>query len=132
MYRCFYCQDDEYGFDEGQNFSLSEFQLFANLFKSQWFAAQSRPELSHSKSMHLSLTNGDEEVKVEREFWRLAADVFEDVEIEYGAGAGDVFDFSLSKISIPHFTAGAPQPTTLIVFPVVLVRGKSTLKTMIR
>ena len=68
---------NDYGFEEGDVYSLSGFQKKANEFKMQHFATlppQLRPP------------NGRlEEEDIEREFWRLVEDLSDTVEVEYGA-----------------------------------------------
>ncbi|KAK0291854.1 hypothetical protein LTR35_001282 [Friedmanniomyces endolithicus] len=70
----------EYGFEEGDVYSLIGFQRKANEFKKLHFQnipQQSSP-FSESK-MHL------EEDDVEREFWRLTDELSDSTEVEYGA-----------------------------------------------
>ncbi|KAF9934979.1 hypothetical protein FBU30_009401 [Linnemannia zychae] len=64
---------DEFGFEEGEEYSLSSFQQKCNTFKKNWFEKA-------------GYTDGcvPEDV-VEREFWRLVESTFETVEVEYGA-----------------------------------------------
>lgn len=70
----------EYGFEEGDVYSLAGFQRKANNFKEQHFAnlrgaaSPFTPEKRH-------LTEED----VEKEFWRLVEDLTDTVEVEYGA-----------------------------------------------
>lgn len=70
--------NNEYGFEEGNIYSLSVFQEKANRFKEQYFAARLPPE----PNGQLRLPTEEE---VEREFWRLVEDITESVEVEYGA-----------------------------------------------
>ncbi|KAF9113649.1 hypothetical protein BGX27_001124 [Mortierella sp. AM989] len=64
---------DDFGFEEGEEYSLSSFQQKCNNFKKNWF------EKSGYKD-----TNIPEDV-VEREFWRLVENAYETAEVEYGA-----------------------------------------------
>ncbi|KAI7818316.1 JmjC domain, hydroxylase-domain-containing protein [Gamsiella multidivaricata] len=64
---------EDFGFEEGEEYSLSSFQQKCNAFKKEWFENQGYK---------------DDEVPedvVEREFWRLVENAFETVEVEYGA-----------------------------------------------
>ncbi|KAK9457741.1 PLU-1-like protein-domain-containing protein [Dipodascopsis uninucleata] len=61
----------EYGFEDGQVYSLKQFQDKANRFKQEHFA--------HMKSSSIT------EDTIEKEFWRLVESVDETVEVEYGA-----------------------------------------------
>ncbi|KAF9340240.1 hypothetical protein BGZ91_002904 [Linnemannia elongata] len=64
---------DEFGFEEGEEYSLSSFQQKCNTFKKNWFEKA-------------GYTDGRvPEDAVEREFWRLVESTFETVEVEYGA-----------------------------------------------
>ena len=64
---------DDFGFEEGEEYSLSSFQQKCNSFKKRWF----------EKS---GFSDGvvPEDV-CEREFWKLVEDAYETVEVEYGA-----------------------------------------------
>ncbi|GJJ76629.1 [histone H3]-trimethyl-L-lysine4 demethylase [Entomortierella parvispora] len=64
---------DEFGFEDGGEYYLSTFQKKCNEFKKNWFEK-------------FGYTNGEvPEDVVEREFWRLVENAYEDVEVEYGA-----------------------------------------------
>ena len=84
---------DEFGFEEGEEYSLSSFQQKCNTFKKNWF----------EKSGY---TDGDvPEDTVEREFWRLVESTFETVEVEYGADLhstqhGRFVDFFVDRVSV--------------------------------
>lgn len=70
---------NEYGFEDGDVYSLSGFQRKANEFKVAHFAnipRQFRPP-GDGKNIH--------EEDIEREFWRLVEDMNDTVEVEYGA-----------------------------------------------
>ncbi|KAG0198705.1 hypothetical protein BGX28_007881 [Mortierella sp. GBA30] len=64
---------DDFGFEEGEEYSLSSFQQKCDAFKKSWFE---------------KVKTGDGRVSedaVEREFWRLVENTYETVEVEYGA-----------------------------------------------
>ena len=71
---------NEYGFEEGDVYSLGGFQAKANEFKTQHFRSLPKPfnPLTETKTH-------PEEEDVEREFWRLVEDSNVQVEVEYGA-----------------------------------------------
>ncbi|KAF2170738.1 hypothetical protein M409DRAFT_51006 [Zasmidium cellare ATCC 36951] len=71
---------NEYGFEEGDVYSLSGFQRKANEFKNHHFLSLP-PEFSPFNEMHRVLDEED----VEREFWRLVEDKNDATEVEYGA-----------------------------------------------
>lgn len=68
----------EFGFEEGDTYSLAEFQKKANKWKATYFKTQNDLVVGQEIT---SVTERD----VEKEFWRLVQDVHETVEIEYGA-----------------------------------------------
>lgn len=71
---------NEYGFEEGDVYSLSGFQRKANEFKTHHF--QTIPQQFtpfHEGKRHL------DEIDVEREFWRLVENISDTTEVEYGA-----------------------------------------------
>jgi len=78
----------DFGFDEGEEHSLSSFQARDREFRRRWFQAHP-PESYNADSEDITDTIfGDVRVTendVEREFWRLVQSPHETVEIEYGA-----------------------------------------------
>ncbi|KAG0231496.1 hypothetical protein BGW42_000202 [Actinomortierella wolfii] len=64
---------EDFGFEEGDEYSLSSFQQKCNQFKKSWFE-----KLGYKDGIV------PEDV-VEREFWRLVENAYETVEVEYGA-----------------------------------------------
>ena len=64
---------DDFGFEEGEEYSLSSFQQKCNSFKTQWF------------EKHGFKDGKVPEDAVEREFWKLVEDAYETVQVEYGA-----------------------------------------------
>ncbi|KAJ1562316.1 hypothetical protein HK096_011401 [Nowakowskiella sp. JEL0078] len=71
---CLRVSGNDYGFEEGEERTLHDFQNVANDFKEKWF--------SKNKGTNQVTVTEDE---VEREFWRLVESPYEDVEVEYGA-----------------------------------------------
>ncbi|GAB7364270.1 hypothetical protein MBLNU230_g4818t1 [Neophaeotheca triangularis] len=70
----------EYGFEEGDVYSLAGFQRKANGFKEQHFAnLRGAANPFTPEKRHLT------EEDVEKEFWRLVEDLSDTVEVEYGA-----------------------------------------------
>jgi histone demethylase JARID1 len=69
----------EFGFEEGEVYSLRAFQERANRFKENHFADKMPFDPILNKRR---LVNEDD---VEREFWRLVENITETVEVEYGA-----------------------------------------------
>lgn len=71
--------DGQFGFEEGGLYSLQQFQLKADLFKQNYF--ENKMPFDPVLNCHRPVTEED----VEKEFWRLVADIEETVEVEYGA-----------------------------------------------
>ncbi|KAF7192604.1 Lid2 complex component lid2 [Pseudocercospora fuligena] len=71
---------NEYGFEEGDVYSLSGFQRKANEFKNHHFNTMPRQYSPFNEQKHHL-----EEEDVEREFWRLVEDMSDSTEVEYGA-----------------------------------------------
>ncbi|KAF9939348.1 hypothetical protein BGZ65_010777, partial [Modicella reniformis] len=64
---------EEFGFEEGEEYSLNSFQQKCNNFKKEWFEHKGYPDGKIPEDV------------VEREFWRLVENAFETAEVEYGA-----------------------------------------------
>ncbi|ORY26874.1 PLU-1-like protein-domain-containing protein [Naematelia encephala] len=84
---CMLSQGDDYGFEEGEDHSISSFQLRDAAFSYAWWnrhrpAAPSPFTPGLSRSFGKTVVNEDD---VEREFWRLTESTTETVEVEYGA-----------------------------------------------
>ncbi len=64
---------EDFGFEEGEEYSLSSFQQKCDSFKKSWFEKSGYADGKVPEDV------------VEREFWRLIENAFETVEVEYGA-----------------------------------------------
>jgi histone demethylase JARID1 len=71
---------NEYGFEEGDVYSLAGFQRKANEFKLHHFNQIPRQYSPFNENKHHL-----EEEDIEREFWRLVEDLSDATEVEYGA-----------------------------------------------
>lgn len=71
--------DGQFGFEEGSIYSLKQFQEKASAFKENYF--KDRMPYDPVLNCHRPVTEDD----IEREFWRLVADLEDTVEVEYGA-----------------------------------------------
>jgi histone demethylase JARID1 len=72
---------NEYGFEEGDVYSLAGFQRKANEFKTYHFTSSIPRQFSPFNENKRHLVEDD----VEREFWRLVDDLSDTTEVEYGA-----------------------------------------------
>ncbi|KAG0235805.1 hypothetical protein BGX31_004171 [Mortierella sp. GBA43] len=68
-----YVAGDDFGFEEGQEHSLSSFQQKCSAFKKSWF-----------EKVGYTDDNIPEDI-VEREFWKLVENAYDNVEVEHGA-----------------------------------------------
>lgn len=71
--------DGQFGFEEGGLYSLKQFQEKAADFKQGYF----EKKMPHDPLLNCSRPVTEDDV--EREFWRLVADLDEEVQVEYGA-----------------------------------------------
>lgn len=69
----------EFGFEEGDVYTLQQFQTKADKFKRDYFSRRMSPNPDSQAPV------SETEYDVEREFWRLAESLTETVEVEYGA-----------------------------------------------
>ncbi|KAH8984229.1 PLU-1-like protein-domain-containing protein [Lactarius akahatsu] len=84
---CIFGTGGDFGFDEGEEHSLSSFQARDREFRRRWFQAHP-PQQENDVDDPTTSTFGDvrvSEYDIEREFWRLVQSPHETVEIEYGA-----------------------------------------------
>lgn len=83
---CLFGTGGDYGFDEGEEHSLSSFQARDREFRKMWFTTH--PPMGGSGESPTTQISKDVSVSeddVEVEFWRLVSSQNETVEIEYGA-----------------------------------------------
>ena len=90
---CLFGTGGDFGFDEGEEHSLSSFQARDEAFRKMWFTSHPPPQpkaplgkeeeedLTVNVLGNVRVTEQD----VEKEFWRLVQSPSETVEIEYGA-----------------------------------------------
>lgn len=64
----------DYGFEDGKEYNLSDFQIVCDNFKA-----------NHFKKTHTEGSSSVTEDECEREFWRLVSDPYEACQVEYGA-----------------------------------------------
>ena len=90
---CLFGTGGDYGFDEGEEHTLSSFQARDQAFRKMWF--ESHPPLQPTGPLtdeeledstvtvigNIRISEDD----LEKEFWRLVQSPYETVEIEYGA-----------------------------------------------
>jgi len=84
---CLFGTGGDFGFDEGEEHSLSSFQVRDREFRRLWFQSHPPPQTSDDNNPTVNRF-GDirvTECDVENEFWRLVQSPHDTVEIEYGA-----------------------------------------------
>jgi histone demethylase JARID1 len=89
---CLFGTGGDFGFDEGEDHSLSSFQARDLEFRRLWFQSHPPPQTSSPDSMLVDDPTVNQidgiavsEYDVENEFWRLVQSPHDTVEIEYGA-----------------------------------------------
>jgi histone demethylase JARID1 len=113
---CFSCLSGtggDFGFDEGEEHSLSTFQARDKEFRRLWFESHPPPDANVPPSegdVKRTRVGGVtvSEYDVEKEFWRLVQSPDETVEIEYGADVhstthGRYDKLDLTKLLYSHF-----------------------------
>ncbi|KAG0168879.1 hypothetical protein DFQ30_004217 [Apophysomyces sp. BC1015] len=73
--KCLTASGDDYGFEDGEEYSLQSFQQVCDKFKLDWFG----------KNRKVEDTRDITEEDCEEEFWRLVENPHETCEVEYGA-----------------------------------------------
>lgn len=89
-YTCLAGTGGDYGFDEGQEHSLSSLQARDSEFRRMWFESHPPAASPSSEDANDPTTNliggvAVSESDLEQEFWRLVNTQDETVEVEYGA-----------------------------------------------
>ncbi|KAJ3215836.1 hypothetical protein HDU67_010256 [Dinochytrium kinnereticum] len=74
---CLRSYGNDYGFEDGGDYTLAEFHRFAADFKEKWFSGKDM----YGADGKLTVTEDD----VEKEFWRLVESPYDEIEVEYGA-----------------------------------------------
>jgi histone demethylase JARID1 len=85
---CLFGTGGDFGFDEGEEHSLSSFQARDYEFRKMWFKSHPPRQVPGRENDPLAKTYDDvvvAESDVEEEFWRLVQSQLDTVEIEYGA-----------------------------------------------
>ncbi|KAI0065783.1 hypothetical protein BV25DRAFT_1879666 [Artomyces pyxidatus] len=86
---CLFGTGGDFGFDEGEEHSLSSFQARDREFRRRWFETHPPPQSADNEDSDPTVTRFGgvrvSEFDVENEFWRLVQSPHDTVEIEYGA-----------------------------------------------
>ncbi|CEP14172.1 hypothetical protein [Parasitella parasitica] len=106
-FQCLTAVGKDYGFEDGNEYSLSDFHTVCQSFKKNWF------EKTHSVNVD---TVTEEEC--ESEFWRLVENPHETCQVEYGADLHSTQHGS-GFSTADHIPKGAFDPWNLNVIPVV-------------
>lgn len=72
--QCLTAVGKDYGFEDGEEYSLADFHKVCDKFKKEWFSNKSTAD-QHKVT----------EEECENEFWRLVENPHETCEVEYGA-----------------------------------------------
>ncbi|KAL5202181.1 hypothetical protein ABZP36_013133 [Zizania latifolia] len=92
--------EEKFGFQSGSDFTLEEFQKYADEFKQQYFGMQGSDEIPLSE-IKKKKKNWQPSVKeIEGEYWRIVVCPTDDVEVDYGADLDtSMFSSGFSKLS---------------------------------
>ncbi|KAM3407930.1 hypothetical protein ACQJBY_001326 [Aegilops geniculata] len=78
-------QDEKFGFQSGSDFTLEEFQKYADMFKEQYFGMKGSDEISLFEiKQHKEMWRPSVE-EIEGEYWRIVVCPDDEVEVDYGA-----------------------------------------------
>ncbi|KAJ3698559.1 hypothetical protein LUZ61_002264 [Rhynchospora tenuis] len=109
--------DEKFGFQNGSDFTLEEFQEFADEFKERYFGIKNDIKCSHSDKNDSSCSscenNNTHSMKKERwspsveeiegEYWRIVEEADEEIEVHYGADLDTVlFGSGFPKATISN------------------------------
>lgn len=114
-YTCLSGTGGDYGFDEGEEHSLSSFQARDLEFRRMWFESHPPDPPTAGKEGVISNRIGSIDVSehdVENEFWRLVQSPHETVEVEYGA---DVHSTTHGRCDILFYFAAVNLTSSHIV-----------------
>ncbi|CAN6347252.1 unnamed protein product [Urochloa humidicola] len=77
--------EDKFGFQSGSDFTLEEFQKYADEFKQEYFGMKGSDEISLSEiKNHKTIWEPSVE-EIEGEYWRIVVGSTDEVEVDYGA-----------------------------------------------
>lgn len=86
--KCLTAAGEDYGFEDGDEYTLREFQKVCDKFKREWFAnkngQQQQQQQQHNQQQQQQQPPATEE-ECENEFWRLVENPHETCQVEYGA-----------------------------------------------
>ncbi|VAH15435.1 unnamed protein product [Triticum turgidum subsp. durum] len=78
-------QEEKFGFQSGSDFTLEEFQKYADMFKEQYFGMKGSDEISLFEiKQHKEMWRPSVE-EIEGEYWRIVVCPDDEVEVDYGA-----------------------------------------------
>ncbi|KAE8794745.1 Lysine-specific demethylase 5A [Hordeum vulgare] len=94
-------QDEKFGFQSGSDFTLEEFQKYADMFKEQYFGMKGSDEISLSEiKKHKEIWRPSVE-EIEGEYWRIVVCPDDEVEVDYGADLDTaIFSSGFPKLSL--------------------------------
>lgn len=77
--------DEKFGFQSGSDFTLSEFQKYADHFKECYFGVKDMKADTNSNGLEQNKRWGPSVEEIEGEYWRIVEQPTDDVEVYYGA-----------------------------------------------
>ncbi|KAK4509010.1 phosphogluconate dehydrogenase (decarboxylating) gnd1 [Mucor velutinosus] len=106
-FQCLTAVGKDYGFEDGNEYSLNDFHTVCDNFKTNWF-----------KKTHPKGSSTVTEEECESEFWRLVNNPYETCQVEYGADLHSTQHGS-GFATADHLSKSALDPWNLNVIPVV-------------
>uniref|UniRef100_I1PU80 JmjC domain-containing protein n=2 Tax=Oryza glaberrima TaxID=4538 RepID=I1PU80_ORYGL len=92
--------DEKFGFQSGSDFTLDEFQKYADEFKQQYFGIKGSDEIPLSEIKKKKKNWQPSVDEIEGEYWRIVVCPTDEVEVDYGADLDtSMFSSGFSKLS---------------------------------
>ncbi|XP_062179908.1 lysine-specific demethylase JMJ18-like [Phragmites australis] len=104
--------DEKFGFQSGSDFTLEEFQKYADEFKQQYFGMKRSDEISLAEIKNRKEIWEPSVEEIEGEYWRIVVCPTDEVEVDYGADL-DTTMFSSGFAKLSSSAANRQDPYAL-------------------
>uniref|UniRef100_A0ACD5TPE0 Uncharacterized protein n=2 Tax=Avena sativa TaxID=4498 RepID=A0ACD5TPE0_AVESA len=101
--------DEKFGFQSGSDFTLEEFQKYADEFKEQYFGMKGIDEISLSEIKKRKQMWRPSVEEIEGEYWRIVVCPDDEVEVDYGADL-DTATFGSGFTKLPQSDSNKQDP----------------------
>ncbi|CAM0957207.1 unnamed protein product [Alopecurus aequalis] len=102
--------DEKFGFQSGSDFTLEEFQKYADEFKQQYFGMKGVDEISLSEIKKRKEIWRPSVAEIEGEYWRIVVCPDDEVEVDYGADL-DTATFGSGFTKLPLLDSNKQDPS---------------------